>query len=293
MDHPTGSLRCGGLGWSQARSGRRRRTCWPGADWLRQSRWRYPHLAGRDIACVGGATARTRRSASSAIWSASASASSWSWVTRIAVVPVSRRIRATSLRRSRRSDASSALNGSSSSTTCGPIASARASETRCCWPPDSWCGYRFRSSRRSVSSSRCSALDRSRRGRPKAMLPMTVRCGNSAPSCGTYPTPRCWGARVRVPSSTVRLPMLMVPLSSRSNPAMRRSSVVLPLPDAPSTAVIDPAETVRSAPASTGVVSNRFATARSSIALMAPTWSTSRDRTKGPVPPRARSRSPP
>ena len=36
--------------------------------------------------------------------------------------------------------ASSADSGSSSSSTCGSIARARASATRCCWPPESWCG---------------------------------------------------------------------------------------------------------------------------------------------------------
>ncbi len=39
-----------------------------------------------------------------------------------------------------RTRASSADSGSSSSSTVGSIASARAIATRCCWPPDSWCG---------------------------------------------------------------------------------------------------------------------------------------------------------
>ena len=56
------------------------------------------------------------------------------------VVPVSATIRATSRRRSRRIAVSSAENGSSSRSTDGSIASARASATRCCWPPESWWG---------------------------------------------------------------------------------------------------------------------------------------------------------
>ena len=54
--------------------------------------------------------------------------------------------------------------------------------------------------------------------------------------------------------------MEIVPLSSRSKPAMSRSSVVLPLPDAPSTAVIEPSGTTRSTSVSTGVAPNRLAT---------------------------------
>ena len=67
-------------------------------------------------------------------------ASSWSWVTKIDVMPT----RSISLRSSicivRRSLASSALKGSSSSNTEGSSTSARAIATRCCWPPESWAG---------------------------------------------------------------------------------------------------------------------------------------------------------
>ena len=41
---------------------------------------------------------------------------------------------------SARSLRSSALSGSSSSSRCGAKTSARASATRCCWPPESWRG---------------------------------------------------------------------------------------------------------------------------------------------------------
>ena len=68
------------------------------------------------------------------------SASSWSWVTKIEVTPVSRWMRFSSKRISARSLASRLDSGSSSSSTSGRITSARASATRCCWPPDSWRG---------------------------------------------------------------------------------------------------------------------------------------------------------
>ena len=50
--------------------------------------------------------------------------------------------RATALRMVSRRPVSSAENGSSSSISLGLRASARASATRCCWPPESWCGRR-------------------------------------------------------------------------------------------------------------------------------------------------------
>ena len=42
-----------------------------------------------------------------------------------------------------RSFLSSAASGSSSSSSLGLVTSARASATRCRWPPESWCGLRF------------------------------------------------------------------------------------------------------------------------------------------------------
>ena len=64
-------------------------------------------------------------------------ASSWSCVTTRVVTPAEASSWATALRVDARSPASSALNGSSSSINLGLRASARASATRCCWPPES------------------------------------------------------------------------------------------------------------------------------------------------------------
>ena len=72
--------------------------------------------------------------------SASSSASSWSWVTKTWSAPISSCSRRSQRRSSLRTLASSAPNGSSSSSTRGSIASARASATRWRWPPESWDG---------------------------------------------------------------------------------------------------------------------------------------------------------
>ena len=102
----------------------RRRTPSPGARRARRG-W-PPAPAGRPAA-------RPTRSATD-------SASAWSWVTKTVVMPSSSWIRRISSRSCTRTWASSAESGSSSSSTWGATASARASATRCCWPPESWCG---------------------------------------------------------------------------------------------------------------------------------------------------------
>ena len=76
------------------------------------------------------------------IESASAIASSWPWVTWMKLMPSSRCRRFSSSRILTRRNGSSADSGSSSSSTCGSVISARASATRCCWPPESWAGRR-------------------------------------------------------------------------------------------------------------------------------------------------------
>ena len=74
--------------------------------------------------------------------SAMVMASSWSWVTWMKVSPTSVWMRLSSTCISRRSLRSSAPSGSSSSSTSGWLTRARASATRCCWPPESWAGLR-------------------------------------------------------------------------------------------------------------------------------------------------------
>ena len=67
----------------------------------------------------------------------SARASAWSWVTYMAAIPSARCRRWISARVRSRSLASRLLSGSSSSMASGDCTMARATATRCCWPPDS------------------------------------------------------------------------------------------------------------------------------------------------------------
>ena len=86
-----------------------------------------------------------------AIVSAMVMASSWSCVTWTKVTPSSLWIILSSSCICRRSLRSSAPSGSSSSSTRGRFTSARASATRCCWPPESWRGLRDSRPARSTS----------------------------------------------------------------------------------------------------------------------------------------------
>ena len=52
-----------------------------------------------------------------------------------------------------RRNGSSAESGSSSSSTCGSVIRARASATRCCWPPESSAGFRSASAASETRSS--------------------------------------------------------------------------------------------------------------------------------------------
>ena len=78
-----------------------------------------------------------------AIVSAIVIASSWSCVTWTKVMPTSFWIRFSSSCICLRSFRSSAPSGSSSRRTRGLLTIARASATRCCWPPESCVGFRF------------------------------------------------------------------------------------------------------------------------------------------------------
>src|SRR6187401_2168059 len=162
-------------------------------------------------------------------------ASSWSCVTYTVVIPSWRWMARISLRRTIRILASSADNGSSSSRTWGSIASARASATRCCCPPDICHGKRSARPSRWISSSNSptrlviSAFGRLRTLSPKTMLSATDMFGNRAYDWKTMPTLRWFGLRyvMSVPSTTI------VPAVGFSNPAIIRSVVVLPQPDGP------------------------------------------------------------
>ncbi len=98
-------------------------------------------VAGCAYTICGTSTCSRRPALSTATRSATASASDWSCVTNSVVMPSASCTRRISSRSCTRTRASSAESGSSSSSTDGCTASARASATRCCCPPDIWCGY--------------------------------------------------------------------------------------------------------------------------------------------------------
>ena len=84
--------------------------------------------------------ARSATSLNTTTRSVMVSASSWSWVTNRNVMPTSRWIDFSSTCICSRSLRSSAPSGSSSRSTLGRLTRARASATRCRWPPESWLG---------------------------------------------------------------------------------------------------------------------------------------------------------
>ena len=114
--------------------------------------------------------------------SASASASSTSWVTSSTPGRCRSHSAVTSRCISMRVRASSALKGSSSSSRSGSRTSARASEARCAWPPESCNGHAsaFSSMPTSSRAFRACACRRARSGpfaSASAMLSCTLRQG--------------------------------------------------------------------------------------------------------------------
>ena len=134
-----------------------------------------------------------------------------------------------------RSWASRAPSGSSSSRTCGLSTRARASATRCCWPPDSCAGRRLPSSPIRASSS-ASPTRRSIVGLRAVLV--------AQPEGDVVPTRQEREQRVVLEDGVDRPPVRRVRApgrrrragsgrtSGRSNPAIIRSVVVLPQPEA-------------------------------------------------------------
>ena len=109
-------------------------------------------------------------------------------------MPCSRWMRRISSRISTRIAASSADSGSSSSSACGPKTSARASATRCCWPPDSSAGVRSaKASSPTEPSIVARASRRSARGTPRSLQ----RIGDVLPAPSCAGTARSSGRRCR------------------------------------------------------------------------------------------------
>ena len=75
-----------------------------------------------------------------------------------------------------------------------------------------------------------SAAGTRRSRRPKPTFSATVMCGHSAKLWKTIPTPRACAGRLVTSSSSKRI----APALGSTNPAIERSSVVLPQPLGPS-----------------------------------------------------------
>src|SRR5215467_5821848 len=167
------------------------------------------------------------------------------------VLPVSRCTRKSSSCRTSRVCASSALNGSSMSRIAGSMASARARLTRCCMPPDSWCGNCSLAAPSPTSLSNDWARSpRWRRGmpcssRPNSTLARADRHGSRL---------ACWNTKPRSrPVPATGLPSTRIsPASRRIRPWMMRKRVVLPQPLSPISDTISPSCTSKLTRRSTG-----------------------------------------
>ena len=136
---------------------------------------------------------------------------------------------------------SSAPNGSSSRISEGLVTRARAIETRCRIPPDSWPGTDFSNPLSPTSSiSACTRSAAADSGRPSTSsgsmtLRSTERQGSRAASWNAMPS----SPRLRN-SCGVAPRIWMIPSSGSSRPAISRSRVDLPQPDGPIRAMNSP-----------------------------------------------------
>ena len=143
---------------------------------------------------------------------------------------------------------SRAASGSSSSSSRGRAASARGQRRRA--EPDRRRAGRACGRARCPTPSRSSHCRASRRASargtpwarsPYAVLASALRCGKSAPSCGTQATPRrCGGSAVTSVS-----PRRSDARARGVSPRRARSRVVLPAPLGPTTAMVVPGSASR------------------------------------------------
>src|SRR5581483_4118866 len=170
-----------------------------------------------------------------ATWSERNTASAIEWVTSSVVVTRSDQMRRSSRLRRWRVISSRAPNGSSSSSTCGWVTSARAMATRWRMPPDSCAGRAFanRSSPTSEIRSRISCVEMlsPATSTGSRMLAYTLRHGSSAESWKAMPR---WWLRLATDGGSPWMNALPPDGSSRS--ARMRRTVDFPHPDGPSRA---------------------------------------------------------
>ena len=191
------------------------------------------------------------------------SASSWSWVTKIDVMPRSRSRRRSSICMVSRSLRSSALNGSSSSSSAGFTAIERATAMRCCWPPERLVTPRSaKSSIRTSDSASCTRAATSAFGDPPRLQPEARRSRrpSDAETARSSGTPRrCCACARRRGSGRGPRPRCCR-RRARSRPAMMRSSVVLPQPEGPSSETNSPRLTAMLSSLRTVALPKRFDT---------------------------------
>ncbi len=189
------------------------------ASWTRRSRAIRP--------CDRTTTRSASVIASSTSWVTSSTAGRWTL----------RRLRSSPCIFSR-VRASSAPNGSSARSSSGSRTRDRASATRCCSPPESWCGQSV--SRPSSPTSARASLPRARAALrwPRVTLVIRFAHGSSRES---------WKTTDTLPGTRIR----PLPDTAASRPASARSSVLLPQPLGPSRATNSPRSISRSTPLST------------------------------------------
>src|SRR5258706_2342806 len=165
----------------------------------------------------------------------SSTASSTSWVTITTVDPVLATMARSSSWRCARVSASSAPKGSSSSSTLGSMASARAMPTRCFMPPEISSGYLLAASVRPTSARaarvRSRSLARGSRSpntRSTASITFPVQLNHGSSEWFWKTTPRSGpGPAISLLASS------MCPAVGLRRPASRFSSVDLPHPEWP------------------------------------------------------------
>ena len=167
--------------------------------------------------------------------------------------PLARSMSRSSLRSAGAAATSSAAIGSSSSSSRGSAARARATATRCAWPPDSWAGLRSARCSASTASSQRRASSRASDA-AAALAPRRVgdvggggQVREQQRLLGQHrDTPRVRRRRTLPASVSVTTvpPSAIRPSSGRSSPAISDSSVDLPAPLGPSTASTSPSSSV-------------------------------------------------
>ena len=186
-------------------------------------------------------------------WSAMRKVSSRSCDTTMLVVPSASFRRRMSCAAVPSEIGSSPANGSSYMISSGSSAMARASATRRAMPPDTSAGIRSRAPRRPTALSFISTMSRinasgsrvcSRNG--KATLSNTLRSVNSAPNWNSMPMRRRAACRASRPMWPTSCPSnSTLPCDATRWPPIRRSTVVLPPPEAPISATTLPRGTTK------------------------------------------------